>query len=427
MGAQLSEPVRAMVVDRSAGAGWTASAVTMQGWRRTHEDAHILRCEVRGAEDAAVFAVLDGHGGHVAAHVASTILEDRLTQFASRGSLDAATAESELQSTFIEADAQLRRHLDAGDSSGTTVVAAVITRPRPSEYCVHLAHCGDSRAVLFSNNQLICSEDHKPDRPDETDRIEAAGGMVFPIGAGPMRVDGALAVSRALGDFHFKPPQTAPACCKVTALPEVQTVTNCAPGDWLLLACDGIFDVMQNEDVHGFVSSRLDAANPGSTDGGAILVELLEHCLERGSKDNCTACLVQLCAISSFESTTRELLQGPWATAAPDVRSKYAEFFEAHGFQVEASKASFTGLQEQGNTYAGSSGNDPFQRQSFSGTTAVPSGTASRLSVGGTGKPRVQSVLGRLGQAMHMMCFGGHSPSSSDSAPTSRSNNAGQN
>jgi len=302
--------------------------------------------------------------------------------------LDAVTAESELQSTFIEADAQLRGRLDSKDTSGTTVVAAIITRPRPSEYCMHLAHCGDSRAVLCASNQLTCSEDHKPDRPDETDRIEAAGGMVFPIGAGPMRVDGALAVSRAMGDFHYKPPEMAPGRCKVTALPEVQTIANCAPGDWLLLACDGVFDVMQNEDVHGFVSSRLDSANPGSTDGGAILVELLEHCLEKGSRDNCTACLVQLRADGPCESTSRELLQGPWATAAPDVRAKYADFFEAHGFQAEANQLSFVGVQAQ---------------DSHLGSTATSSRKVAGMPLGGS-RSRVRRVLDALGRAMHMMC-----------------------
>jgi len=411
MGALLSEPVTAMVIERSAGAGWTASAVTMQGWRRTHEDAHILRCEVRGAEDAAVFAVLDGHGGHVAAHVASAILEDRLTQFASRGSLDAATAESELQRIFIEVDAQLRERLDPEDTSGTTVVASVITRPRPREYCVHLAHSGDSRAVLCASNQLTCSEDHKPGRLDETTRIEAAGGTVAPAGAGPMRVDGALAVSRALGDFQYKPPEMPPERCKVTALPEVLTVANCAPGDWLLLACDGIFDVMQNEDVHDFLSSRLDVKNPGSTDGGSVLVELLEHCLERGSKDNCTACLVQLRADGPCETVSRELLQGPWATASPDVRAKYADFFEAHGFQAEANRLSFAGVQAQGSTYPPTSDNNPFQRHSYPGvntsvgTTVTPAGPASGMHSGG-GKSRVRRVLGMLGRAMHTMCSG---------------------
>jgi len=415
MGALLSEPVTAMVIERSTGAGWTAAAVTMQGWRRTHEDAHILRCDVRGADDAAVFAVLDGHGGHVAAHVSSAILEDRLTQFASRGSLDAATAESELQSTFIDTDAQLRERLDSEDTSGTTVVAAIITRPRPSEYCVHLAHSGDSRAVLCASNQLTCSEDHKPSRLDETTRIEAAGGTVCPAGAGPMRVDGALAVSRALGDFQYKPPEMPPERCKVTALPEVQTVANCVPGDWLLLACDGIFDVMQNEDVHDFVSSRLDTANPGSKDGGAIMVELLEQCLERGSKDNCTACLVQLRADGPCEPTSRELLQGPWATASPDVRAKYADFFEAHGFQAEANRLSAAGVQAQGSTYSGSSDNNPFQRHTHTRANASAASSAgSGMPNGSSGKSWVRSVLGNVGRAMHMMCSGRHVSSPPD-------------
>lgn len=338
MGALLSEPVTAMVVERSASKCWVASTVTMQGWRRTHEDAHILRGVADGLEESGVFAVLDGHGGDVAAHSVSSMLEERLVALAKRGTLDPTSAAEELQDAFIQSDARLREQLDPNDKSGTTVVAAIITRPRPAEYCVQLAHCGDSRAVLCSGGGLTCSVDHKPQREDEVKRIEAAGGTVVcgPVGGGPMRVDGALAVSRALGDFQYKPAGMAPCLCKVTAVPEVQTITGCAPGDWLLLACDGIFDVFGNDEVHDFVSTKLRETAPEPADGGAILVELLRLCLSRGSKDNCTACLVQLRANGTPAPTSRELLQGSWPSACPEVQAKYAEFFAAHGFESEA-------------------------------------------------------------------------------------------
>jgi len=340
MGALLSEPVAAMVVERSSAQCWSAATATMQGWRRTHEDAHVLQCAVGGPEEAAVFAVLDGHGGSACATSGALELKERLSAIARRGTLGAKTAEEELRRAFVEIDARLRQRLPPEERSGSTVVAAIVTQPKPSEYSVHMAHAGDSRAVLCTcgGKQLVCSEDHKPQREDERARICAAGGSVEhgPLGGGPLRVDGALAVSRSFGDFGYKTVGGKPEECKITAVPEVRTVSKCMPGDWLLLACDGVFDVMSNEDVRDFVSSRV-AGKGDPPDGGAIAVELLAHCLEKGSKDNCTACLVQfLDGRGRTTQASRELLQGPWRTASPGVQQKYADFFSAEGFEAEA-------------------------------------------------------------------------------------------
>jgi len=344
MGALLSEPVTAMVLERSGSRCMSAATVTMQGWRKTHEDAHIVSCNsgaAAGDEDVGIFAVLDGHGGHIAAQVGVVLLQSRLMDLGRtpQAMPDAASTEKNLQDAFLEADELLRQQLE--DTSGSTVVAAVVTRPRPGQYVVRLAHCGDSRAVLCTSGGLTCTSDHKPGRQDEADRIRAAGGSVEhgPLG-GPLRVDGALAVSRAIGDFHFKSTGMDPAACKVTALPEVQVVEQCTDGDWLLLACDGVFDVMENEEVHEFISSRIQQGSNGApVDGGKIMVELLRTCLDKGSKDNCTACLVQFGVASSHAGEgqpQRELIQGPWNQSPPDVQVKYADFFSAHGFETEA-------------------------------------------------------------------------------------------
>lgn len=338
MGAILSEPVTAMVVDRATTECWTCASCTMQGWRRTHEDAHIFAFSSGGVEDSGVFAVLDGHGGSAAAHQGAAILKEKLVDLARRGALPNSAAERELEEVFIGADQQLRSQLPADERSGSTVVAAIITRSPSLEYCVQLAHCGDSRAVLCSQGRLFCSEDHKPGREDETRRIVAAGGTVAhgALGGGPLRVDGALAVSRAIGDFQFKPASMEPKLCKVTALPEVQTITRVSAGDWLLLACDGIFDVFSNEEIQEFISPRIAAAAPDPVDGGIVMAELLQACLDKGSKDNCTACLVQLHTGRTPRPHSRELLQGRWASAAPDVKQKYEDFCMMEGFEEEA-------------------------------------------------------------------------------------------
>lgn len=319
----------------------------MQGWRKTHEDAHVVNCQIGGSSPAGVFAVLDGHGGSYAAQVGAELLEERLVRLARQGVLAPDFANQAIREAFLDADERLRERLPEDNRSGSTVVAAIVTQVSPGEFCVQMAHAGDSRAVLCIGGNLVCSEDHKPGRPDETRRIRAAGGTVEhgSLGAGPLRVDGALAVSRAIGDFHFKPRTKAPAECKVTAVPEVST-TRCRAGDWLLLACDGIFDVVSNEEVRDFVSSRLQAASSVSRDseggigsstlGWQIAAQLINICVERGSKDNCTAMLIQMVQATEPHSKRRHLIQGRWQNAPSDVKAKYAEFFHTEGFEAEA-------------------------------------------------------------------------------------------
>mmetsp|Transcript_50453 Transcript_50453/g.117771 ORF Transcript_50453/g.117771 Transcript_50453/m.117771 type:complete len:435 (-) Transcript_50453:76-1380(-) len=333
MGALMSEPISAMAVEKFTSRGWTAGAAAMQGWRRSFEDRHILKDACHGAEPAAIFAVLDGHGGRLAAAESCLLLQEHLVRIARQGTMLDEDAREELKKAFVKADADLRASLPPEDRSGTTVVAAVITNPSEGQYCVRLAHCGDSRAVLrtAATGRLHSTEDHKPSREDETSRIRAAGGSVDqgPLG-GPMRVDGSLAVSRAMGDFHFKPHDLEPEFCKVTTLPEVKTVW-CTSGDWILLACDGIFDVLSTEEVAEFVEERLRDDSTGS-DVAKVVQDLLQECLKRDSKDNCTAVLVRLGDFFVTSQLERELVQGKWNESGPEIRSKYAEFFECEGF-----------------------------------------------------------------------------------------------
>lgn len=84
---------------------------------------------------------------------------------------------------------------------------------------------------------VALSDDHKPARNDEHDRIEDAGGAV--IWAGTWRVSGVLAVSRAFGDRPLKR--------YVISRPDVRHVDVGTGEEMLVLASDGIWDVMTNQ------------------------------------------------------------------------------------------------------------------------------------------------------------------------------------
>lgn len=122
---------------------------------------------------------------------------------------------------------------------------------------LHIANCGDSRAVLCcaGGTAAALTVDHVPSLPSEAARIAAAGGFVCADG----RVGGTLALSRALGDAAYKqaahlPPERQ----AVVSTPDVMSM-QMHPGqhEFLLLACDGLWDVRSNQAAVDFVRPRL--------------------------------------------------------------------------------------------------------------------------------------------------------------------------
>ncbi|KAF8010763.1 hypothetical protein BT93_J1417 [Corymbia citriodora subsp. variegata] len=123
------------------------------------------------------------------------------------------------------------------EAVGSTAVVAIVTPDK-----IIVANCGDSRAVLSRKGKAIpLSSDHKPDRPDELNRIQEAGGRVI-YWDGP-RVLGVLAMSRAIGDNYLKP--------YVSCDPEVTVMERTADDDCLILASDGLWDVVSNDTACG--------------------------------------------------------------------------------------------------------------------------------------------------------------------------------
>lgn len=166
-----------------------------------------------------------------------------------------------------------------------------------------VANAGDSRGVLCRAGKAVAlSEDHKPAQEGERSRIIAAGGFLSEIG-GVCRVNGNLNLSRAIGDLKYKTNNELPPSDQIiTAQPDIRKIALSPEDRFFLLACDGVWDVMSNQDAVDFVSARLDQ---GMTPSQASCA-LLDACLASDPKeargvgcDNMTVVVVQLNSPSS--------------------------------------------------------------------------------------------------------------------------------
>jgi len=170
------------------------------------------------------------------------------------------------------------------NKNGSGCAAVVVLLIRGGIWC---ANCGDARAVLCRGGiALQLSADHKPDREDEHQRIKDAGGYVkF------KRVLGRLAVSRAFGDGEYKCPAVGPKSY-VIAEPEIRFENLTQQDEFLLLACDGLFDVFSSQEAVDFVRQKLSSMPRTEQDPQKVVEELIRTAIdERRSKDNVTAIL----------------------------------------------------------------------------------------------------------------------------------------
>ena len=102
----------------------------------------------------------------------------------------------------------------------------------------------------------FCSvADHKPEDPSERERIEKAGYKVTSDG----RVSGGLHLSRAISDHAYQKKNGLSACEQaITPLPDVRQMTLDERDEFLLIACDGIWNSMSSDRAVQFVRSRLE-------------------------------------------------------------------------------------------------------------------------------------------------------------------------
>ncbi|CAI0387404.1 unnamed protein product [Linum tenue] len=275
------------------------------------------------------FGVYDGHGGsQVADYCRKRVHEALSEEIKELG--EAEDGEDALKrafsNCFLRVDAEISGGGGGEDAAaavevapetvGSTAVVAVVCRTH-----IIVANCGDSRAVLCRGKAAIpLSVDHKPDREDEYARIESAGGKVIQWNGA--RVLGVLAMSRSIGDRYLKP--------SIIPDPEVRIVERAKEDECLILASDGVWDVMTNEEAcevamrtillwrrrrnngqAGHTQERTTMSDHSVADPAAqAAAETLSNlALQRGSKDNITVVVVDLKAQRKFKRKTQQKQQ----------------------------------------------------------------------------------------------------------------------
>jgi len=232
----------------------------MQGWRKTMEDEHesLLHIDAKDDSSPAMFAVYDGHAGKEAA----TFVRERLSaMLAERWPFTDEQYEEAIKDVFLKTDRELQA-ISPLPSAGTTAVVALCR----NDGQIYVANAGDSRCVLSSGGTCVpLSRDHKARSASEKERVESAGGLIKDNyiwvelkGRGKK-----LAISRSLGDFEYKRRSDLfPEDQIVTANPEISRYQITDEDEFMVLACDGIWDCMTSQAVVDFVRVSLAHGQP---------------------------------------------------------------------------------------------------------------------------------------------------------------------
>ncbi|CEO97650.1 unnamed protein product (mitochondrion) [Plasmodiophora brassicae] len=273
----------------AASGGFSIQCKTM---RHPNEDRFTI-VEALSTADASVgfFAVYDGHCGDACSAFLADTLHNRVREspaFAS-GDYKQALADG-LLSTERTYHMQVIENEKAGvvdenpdddgpkQSSGSCVVATIRTGPR-----LYIANLGDCRAICSVNNMSkMLTRDHKATDPQEKARVVEAGGFVR-----SNRMFGLMSVTRSIGDFEYKDGSTTGTLISTPDLFEEEIT----PGhQCLIMACDGLWDVVDNALA---VETAVDGLRAGQS-ASETARELAKLAVQRGSNDDITVVVVPL-------------------------------------------------------------------------------------------------------------------------------------
>jgi serine/threonine protein phosphatase PrpC len=261
-------PVFSLAMVAQAKIEWGLSS--RQGKRNSMEEGHLHEMM---SPSSGLFAVFDGHAGSEAA----TIAEHEFAAIFQKN-LNGKKIEKSFEKTFTDLDAVIQQKTEAG----TTAMVAYVNNNK-----ITFAWAGDTRALLFVPGEgefageglirLFESEDHKPiPGSDEYERLQKVFGSKIKDWVkekGVWRLGG-LAVSRSLGDKPYKEKLKAPEA--LIAMPEVGAEYPFKSGSVAIIACDGLWDVLSNNEIEELLRKALNATQ-GQTNRETIIKILKEQ------------------------------------------------------------------------------------------------------------------------------------------------------
>ncbi|XP_016667184.1 probable protein phosphatase 2C 10 isoform X3 [Gossypium arboreum] len=232
------------------------------------EDYHVAKFAQHRGHELGLFAIYDGHLGdsvpaYLQKHLFSNILKDEEFWTNPRGSISKA---------YEQTDQAILTHTPDLGRGGSTAVTAILIDGQK----LWVANIGDSRAVLSKKGQAIqMSIDHEPNT--ERGSIENRGGFVSNMPGDVARVNGQLAVSRAFGDKNLK--------SHLRSDPDMKTVDIDSDTELLILASDGLWKVMSNQEAVDIAKKTKDPLRAAK--------RLITESLNRDSKDDISCIVVR--------------------------------------------------------------------------------------------------------------------------------------
>ena len=317
-------PAGSAMFEPSTLAVYSSVAVgAMQGRRENMEDENVVIEDANGEFDLkgfpyqSFFGVYDGHSGIEAAEYLTAHLVEEVVSDVELLRSDPRTA---ITNAFARCDKAILEKAAETRSRGGTTATLCMLRDRQ----LLTANVGDCRAVMRKTTGQVVplSFDHRPTRADERARVEAAGGWIvtrnvlnipkmYAIGMEELdeldddeleervglvevsRVCGVLGMTRSVGDILIKTEHEATFGTTFTAdvvssEPEFTEVTLDDESHFVLIACDGLFDVFSNDEVCDLVAELLASGKTSQE----VCDLVMAAAFDRGSIDNITVILV---------------------------------------------------------------------------------------------------------------------------------------
>jgi serine/threonine protein phosphatase PrpC len=256
---------------------------SLQGKRDANEDQHVHIMNLNGEDDELnpvnFIAVFDGHGGKAV----SKYLKENLPQFFVNKFKKDIYSKPEIASKYfikvydLIQDKMKTDHPRAVQYCGSTACVGIYFKDSDEKNKLWVLNVGDSRAIKCNKSNIAeqLTQDHKPNSPEEKVRIQQLGGKIEFDGSDWRIKD--LSLSRAFGDLECTP--------YVTHLPQIYKYKVSSSDKFIIFACDGLWDVMSNQDAVEFINGLL----LNKKFKGNYAKELAEHAYNIGSLDNITA------------------------------------------------------------------------------------------------------------------------------------------
>jgi serine/threonine protein phosphatase PrpC len=251
---------------------------SITGRRISNEDEHTIITNITNKNDNInninLFGIYDGHGGDKISKYLSEVIplyycsKDKKYPFSKKYH----------DNVFIDIQNKILKLKD-GNSSGSTCLLNIMYK-YDDELHFNTVNLGDSRLVIVYNsgNHKQVSNDHKPDDKIEKTRIEKIGGEVYKDSEGVYRI-GDLSLSRAFGDGDNAP--------YISQTPDVYYNKVTKNTKYIVMACDGLWDVIENKDLFELLESYK------SNNSKNLAVNLANEALKKGSYDNVSIIIIE--------------------------------------------------------------------------------------------------------------------------------------